>query len=686
MKKTFSSFISSSIVKKSLLYVKLTFAFILLALLHVSARVHSQEKIDINAKSINLEKLFDLLEKKSNYTFLYNNQAIPNQTINVSAREKTVTQILDNTLLNTGLSYRVLSAKLIVIMLKSAPLVADITVTGKVVDEQGETLPGATVAIKGGKGLTVTDANGTFKVTVPENTILQVSYIGYIAQDVPVTGTAPLTITLKELAGALNEVVVTGYQTQRKRDLTGAVSLISSKDISNLPVGGVDQIIQGKAAGVSVTQNTGAPGDAISVHIRGLGTINGNNPLYIVDGVPTVDGINDIAPDDVESINILKDASSAAIYGARAAGGVVIITTKHGTAGKSKISFNAYTGVQSADHLIKMANTAQYVKAYNTAVTNDIGTNAQRQPISDSLAATLPNVNWLKTILKPAPVTNINLAVSGGNDNSNYIVSGNVFSQDGLIQNSSFDRYNLRTGINSTLNQYLKLGSNVNLSYSKQRVVGTSGDGYSGAAPSVVRYALFRTPGTPVYDPSGQFVSIPEQDRRPGVGAQNFLGDGLNPVQQAANTNNNNYSYLVLGNFFAELTPIKGLRIRSDVGLDLNITDNKQFFPTYGTPTGDIYQGSGYTGNLGSQPVQTTNSPNSLSQSTNNNLNYNWTNTATYDLKLRKNALTFLVGTEIIKQDQQGIGGSRINYVNASPTFQYLDNGQNPLGVAKRRR
>ena len=669
MKKTLSSFINNSIAKKFLLYVKLTFTLILFALLHVSASVHSQEKIDLNVKSITLEKLFDLLEKKSNYTFLYNNQAIPNQTVNVSAKDKTITQILDNTLINTGLSYKVLSSKLVVITLKSDPKIADVIVNGKVVDEQGETLPGATIGIKGGKGLTVTDANGNFRVTVPENTILQVSYIGYVSQDVPVTGTAPVIITLKELAGALNEVVVTGYQTQRKRDLTGAVSLINSKDISDLPVGGVDQIIQGKAAGVSVTQNTGAPGDAISVHIRGLGTINGNNPLYIVDGVPTVDGINEIAPDDVESINILKDASSAAIYGARAAGGVVIITTKHGTSGKSKLSFNAYTGVQSADHLIKMANTSQYVKAYNTAATND-----GRPLISNSLASTLPNVNWLKAVLKPAPETNINLSVSGGNDNSNYIVSGNVFSQDGLIQNSSFDRYNLRTGINSNINKYLKLGTNVNLSYSKTRIVGTSGDGYSGAAPSVVRYALFRTPGTPVRDPSGQFVSIPEQDNRSG-GIGNFLGDGLNPVQEASNTNDNNFSYIVLGNFFAELTPIKGLRIRSDVGLDMNITDYKQFFPTYGTPTGDPYQGAGYTGNLGGQPIQTTNSPNSLAQSTNNDLNYNWTNTASYDLKFKKNAFTFLIGTEIIKQDQQGIGASRVNYVNSSSIFQYLDNG-----------
>jgi TonB-linked SusC/RagA family outer membrane protein len=651
MKKTFSSFIKQPIVKKTLLYVKLTFALILLTLLHVSAKVHSQDKINVNVKNVSFDKLFDLLEKKSNYTFLYNNQAIPSGTVNVDVKNVSVPQILSDALANTGLSFRILSQKLIVITQTVSPKAADITVTGKVTDATGLPLPGATISIKQGRSLTVSDQNGAFKVTVPENTILIVSFIGYQSQEVAVAGKTEILVTLKDDNSSLNEVVVVGYGTQRKKDLTGAVSIISSKDINDIPVGGVDQIIQGKAAGVSVTQNNGAPGGGIAVQIRGVGTINGVSPLYIVDGVPTTDGINEIAPDDVESINILKDASSAAIYGARAAGGVVIITTKHGVAGKAKVSFNAYTGVQSAGHLIKMADNAQYVKAYNTAATND-----GRPLISDSLASTLSNVNWLKQVLKPAPESNINLAISGGNETSNYIVSGNYFTQDGLIQNSSFDRFTLRTGINSTPSKYFKIGTNVNLNYSKTRDVGASGDGYTGAAPSVVRYALFRTPGTPVYGPNGQFVDLPKQD--PVLG--NFLGDGINPVQLADATNDNNYTYGILGDAFAELTPIKGLKIKTDFGLDFKILDYKQFFETYGAD-------------------RSFNTPASLAQSSNNELNYNWTNTATYDLTLNKSQFTFLVGTEIIKNDEQGISASRTGYVNQSSAFQYLDNGTTGL-------
>ena len=530
----------------------------------------------------------------------------------------------------------------------SAAKKADIKVTGQVTDATGAALIGATVSIKNGNMQAITDVKGSFNITAPENATLVISYVGYQTQEVAISGRTQINIVLKEAAGNLNEVVVVGYTTQKKKDLTGAVSLVSSKDINGLPVGGVDQILQGKAAGVSVTENTGAPGDGINIRVRGVGTINNNDPLYIVDGVPTTQGINEISPNDIENINILKDASSAAIYGARASNGVVIVTTKRGTSGKAKLSASLYSGVQTAQHLIKMADNAQYVSAFNTAATND-----GRSTISENLASTLSDVNWLKEVLKPANVSNASLAISGGNENSQYIVAGNYFTQDGLIKNSSYNRFNLRTSVSSTLSKYFKLGTNVNLSYSKTRSVGSSGDGYSGAAASIVRYALFRTPGTPVRNAAGQFVDLPKQDASVNG---NFLGDGINPVALADASNDNSYGYSVLGDAYAEVDPIKGLKIKSDIGLNLIQTDYKQFFETFGID-------------------RFFNSPNSLAQSHNNNLNYNWTNTATYDLTLGKSVLNFLAGSEIIKQDQQGISASRQNFINQGPNFQYLDDG-----------
>ena len=561
-----------------------------------------------------------------------------------------------------GLSNSVLSAQ---------AQIQDIRVKGKITDSKGETIIGATIGIKNGKNLTVSDVNGNFSVSVPENAVLVISYIGYQTQEVPVTGNTEINVILTEKPGNLNEVVVTGYGTQRKKDLTGAVSIISAKDINGIAVGDASQILQGKAAGVSVTKSSGQPGGGVQVQIRGIGTINGVPPLYIVDGIPTQNGINEISPDDIESFNVLKDNSSAAIYGARAAGGVVIITTKHGVAGKTKVSANIYSGVQSAQNLIPMANNAQYIAAYNTAAVND-GRPIISNTLLSSLGTTpgtypLSNTNWLQSLLRTAPITNANLSISGGSGNTNFMVSGNYFDQGGLIQNSSYDRFNLHTVINSTLSKYIKIGTNVNLGYAKTGIVGDGGDGRLGGA-SVVRYALFRTPGTPVRDPNGQYVALPEQDQSNG-GIGNFLGDGYNPVQLAANTNNYNHNYTVLGDAFVELSPIKGLKIKSDFGLDLSLLNNKQFDPTFGTPVNDPYQG------VNGQPTQTVNSPNALSQAQTNALNYNWTNTATYDLTLRKHVFTFLLGTEIIKNDVQTSGGSTEGFVNQSSGFQYLSNG-----------
>lgn len=520
--------------------------------------------------------------------------------------------------------------------------------TGTVTNQRGEPLAGVSVLIQGTTTGTVTDATGKFSLQVPENTATTIgfSFVGYTRQTVVVDKQTTLSIVLTEAAGGLNEVVVIGYSTVRKRDLTGAVSVISNRDIANIPVGGVDQIMQGKAAGVAVTSSTGAPGDAIAVRIRGVGTINDNSPLYVIDGIPTKNGINEISPNDIESINILKDASSTAIYGARASNGVVIVTTRHGRSGKARLNFSAYSGVQTAANLIKMANTKQYVQAYNTAATND-----GRPLIPATMADTLPNVNWLKEVLKPASINNVQFSVSGGNENGQYIVSANYYKQDGLIKNSSFERLNVRTGVTSSLSKLFKVGTNINLSYSKNRQVGTSGDGFGAGNPgaSVVRYALFRTPATPVYNAKGEYVDLPRSTE--------FFGDGLNPVAFADSYNRNLNTYSVLGDAYVELTPVKNLRIKSDIGANLILTDYKQFFKTWGID-------------------RFFNSPNSLAQSNATELNYNWTNTITYDLHLGdRHTINFLAGSEAIKDDIRQLSASRTNYVNQTSNFQYLDNG-----------
>ncbi len=650
-------------LKKTLLRMNLSSCLLLLTFLQVSAHVHSQDKLTMNVKSIGWQPFFDLLEKESNYTFVYKDNVLPrNEKIDVDVKDLTVPQILDIVFQHTALSYQQLANHLIVVTQKNAPP-PGIRITGIVTSPTGEPLSGATVQVKGSTVGISTDSAGSFTLNVDENAVLVITYIGYQSQELPVAGKTRFEITLTALPGSINEVVVIGYGTARKKDLTGSLSTISARDINGLPVGGSDQILQGKAAGVAVTQVTGAPGDGVSVIIRGQASFLSSAPLYVIDGIPTADGINEISPADIESYSILKDASSASIYGARAANGVVLITTKKGANGRPKLSLSAYTGVQTPEHLIKMANTAEYFNAYNAAAANDYvaGGASNRTPLPLGMLDTLPNVNWQKQVLKSAPMSDAQLSISGGSEGTKYIVSANYLDQKGMILNSSFSRFNLRTAVTSTLNKIFEVGTNVNLAYDKTRQVGSSGDGYvapGGAAnpgASVVRYALFRTPATPVVYPNGpykgQYVDLPET-----VNGNNVFGDGLNPVALAANTDRNFYNYTILGDVYLQVTPIPHLKLKSDFGTNLIITDYKQFFPTWGI-----------------QRIQ--NSPNTLNQSNQNNFNYNWTNTGTYDITKGKSSLNILVGTEIIYNDTKIITAANSGYASQTSAFQYLSNG-----------
>ena len=607
--------------------------------------------VTLSVQNAEITTVIIQLQNITQTKFIYNPQAIDgNKKISFSVSNTTLKNVLEDFFKPLNIEYKLVNNEVLLYqkspdafdasVLQAASFdAADRTITGTVTDSLGRPLYAASVTVQGTTRGTTTDAQGRFKLSIPdENTVLSVSSVGYQSQTIRVTSQTTLQVRLSEAIGGLNDVVVVGYTTQRKRDLTGAVSVISSKDISSLPVGGVDQIMQGKAAGVAITSQTGAPGDAIAVRIRGVSTINDNNPLYIIDGVPTKTGINEISPNDIESINILKDASSAAIYGSRAANGVVIVTTKRGKSGKSRLNVNAYTGFQTPVNLIKMANTNQYVNAYNIAAAND-----GRQPIPQGTLDTLPDVNWQKEILSNAPINNLQASVSGGNETSNYILSATYFKQEGMIANSSYDRFNIRTAINSALSKVFKVGTNINLAYAKRRVVGTSGDGFGNGNPgaSVFRYALFRTPATPVYNKNGDLVDLPDNTQ--------FFGDGLNPVGLAQNTDDNFYTYSILGDAFLEVSPIKNLKLRTDLGGNFMITDYRQFFPTWGIN-------------------RFINSPNSLAQSNGNELNYNWTNTATYAIHIgTDNTINLLAGTEAIKDDVKQVSASRNNFVDQTP-------------------
>ncbi|MEZ0610001.1 SusC/RagA family TonB-linked outer membrane protein [Fibrella sp. WM1] len=536
----------------------------------------------------------------------------------------------------------------------------DRTVSGIVRDEKGQGIPGVNVVVKGSQRGTSTDVDGKYRISIADgqNTTLQFSYIGYVSQEVAVTTQSTIDVQLKEEAQSLTEVVVVGYGAQKKSDLTGAVSTVSAKEISRLPLVGVDQALQGKSPGVRVTQNTGAPGEGVSVRIRGTGSINDNNPLYIVDGIPTKDAFSILTPSDIESITILKDASSSAIYGARAANGVVLITTKKGATGSARISFNAYTGLQQHGRLIPMANTDEYVRIYNEAANNDNAefTNPSlfRKLITPEIQATLPNTDWQKEIFRVAPINNYQMSFSGGTASSRYLISGAYFDQQGIVLNSGYRRYSLKANIDADIAGFIKIGTNLNLTYGERDIIPSSGDGYGGNGGSVVRYALFRTPAIPVYDPTtGDFSDLPA---RPDL-----FGDGYNPVGLALKQDNKERQYRAFGNLYGQFQLTKSLIFRTDGGLDLGILNRKRFNENWGT-NGRI------------------NSPATLTENIGTSTNLTWNNTLNYLKQVGSHDFSVLVGTEAIRNVGRDLTGSDRSFIDQDPNLRYLGRGADPTG------
>ena len=490
--------------------MKLTASILLLICLTASAYGGHSQGITLQRKNATLDQVFTEINKQTGYNFLYKDEWLKGlKTVDIDVHNASIEEVLSICFKDQPFTYTIINKTIVVkekdkqgevLRVTPSPL-PPVEITGKVTDSEGNPLVGANVKVKGGNIGTTTDANGFFRLNgIDENAILEISFIGYETQSVPVKGNTSINVTLKKSEGKLEEVqiVTVGYQTARRGDLSGAVSIVNVAGMTKLPVGTVDQALQGKAPGVRVTQNTGQPGEGVSVRIRGVGTINDNNPLYIIDGVPTKDGINFLSPNDIESLVVLKDASSAAIYGARASNGVVVITTKGGKKGKPQFTYSGYEGVQEHGDLPKMLNTSQYVEIYNEAVDNDnadIGNPAlKRKPIPAGMP--MANTNWLDEIFHTAPIRSHQLSVRGGTDKTLYYISGNYFRQDGIILNSWFERYSLQSKLNTELSNNLNLAYSINLSYSKKNKIGSSGDGYGGNGGSVIRYALFRTPPT----------------------------------------------------------------------------------------------------------------------------------------------------------------------------------------------
>lgn len=468
-----------------------------------------------------------------------------------------------------------------------------LTIEGQVADASRLPLAGANVTVKGTLQVTTTNAEGRFKLAaVPPTAILVISYKGYRSQEVAVNNQRTLTIILEADVNKLDDVVVVGYGTQRKAATTGAIASIKSADITQTPVVNVAQGLQARVSGVQITQNNAAPGGSISVRIRGTNSINGSSePLYIVDGiqisneasVTDASPLSTINPNDIESVEVLKDASATAIYGARGANGVVIISTRRGKNGPTKVQLETYQGIQQVTKTIDMLNAAGFAKLENEVYNAAIYTNP------DSLGK---GIDWQDLLFRNAIIQNYQLSLSGGSEKTQFSVSGNYFNQDGVIINSNFKRYSLRLNIDHKISDHFRMGATVLGSYSINNTIPTGATGLDGlATASIVGAALGAPPTLQPYREDGTIYPFSDQ----------FNGryrEVVNPLGMAEVLNQKAIKR-TLANLFIEAKIVAGLTYRASFNADLSSTLADRYSPLYilGSLEKNASSGNAYKGN-----------------------------------------------------------------------------------------
>jgi TonB-linked SusC/RagA family outer membrane protein len=581
---------------KTLLRMKFTAFLLFMACIQVSARSYSQ-KISLSLKDVPLERAFKAIEKQSGYLFWYEYSLVEHtHKVTLDVSNVPLAEALDLCLRDQGLGYTIVDNTIIIDRkVTSPPAPATdprIEVKGRVLDANGKPIAGVTVAVKGdNKGVT-TDEEGNFTIRVLPGAVLRFSHIGYASTDISVKGRTSFDIRLVAASSALNDVVVIGYGSQQRGAVTTAISTVSSKSIENQQLTSFDQAIAGQAAGVQVSQVTGTPGGGVTIRVRGTGSISaGNEPLYVIDGFPIegsynrdMNPLSTLNPNDIESIQILKDAAAAAIYGSRGSNGVVIVTTRHGKPGKPRIQFDSYYGLQQVAHKIDMLDAAQYA-AYNTEARNngwvDHGGKAadpnSLRPITYQIPPFFANpdslgkgTDWQSAVFQTAPMESYQLSASGGNENTQYLVSGGYFKQQGVVIHTGFERYSLRFNLDSKLSQKLRFGLNLAPSYSRNDVLPVEDQVFGGG---ILGSALAMPPTTPVYNPDGSLTTQ--------LGSPPYnLGVIDNPVAIATRIKGGSTTIRTLGTLFAEYDILPALKLRSSIGVDYLEGRSSTYWPS----------------------------------------------------------------------------------------------------------
>lgn len=529
-------------------------------------------------------------------------------------------------------------------------------VTGTVTDESGQALPGVNVQIKNTTSGAVTDIQGNYTISAPADGIIVFSFIGYKTIELPVSGRANINVQLEVDVTALSEVVVIGYGVQKKSVATASVSTVNSKDLTGFSSARVDQILQGQVAGVTFKTSSGQPGSGQNIFIRGVGTNGNNNPLIIIDGVNSNDGfLAALNPADIESIQILKDGASTAIYGSRAANGIIMVTTKKAKAGEANLNYSFFYGQQQPWRTPEMLNASQYVELITEKYANGGSTLPPGFPDQSSITT---NTNWMETIFEPASTQTHQLSVTKGTDNSSIFASLSYFDQKGVIAPDKSNAKRITGRINSEvqINKYLSFGETIFLNHSTNERIPENN-----AFGSPISDASVYDPLTPVYDENGTF----------GFAQSPYVQkEYLNPLSRIYISNTKTSQDGLLGNVFFKIAPIKNLFFKTDFGIDYNYYNGEGFTPSY-----TFYDTNG-------NPLPLTNETNDLYRYTSNVFIWQWENYLNYSLTKGKHTGDVTVGTTARERTGNGFSGSSSGLpdeVQFDPNFQYLDNTPDSL-------
>ena len=630
--------------------MKLITFFMLLGTMCVHASGYAQ-RVTLSLSNSSLEQALKTIGKQSGYHVLYNPLTIHgSKPVSVKLKNKSLEEALTDVFKDQPLQYTI-NKKTIVVKEKpyvakpvvsasvsKAAVVQQRAITGTVTDSLG-TVSGVSVFIKGDAGHgTTTDAQGKFTLEGAKlDAILVFTMMGYEMQEVAVAGRTEIAVQLRATSSDLDEVVVVGYGTQSKEDVTTAISTVKGEKLADLPVTDPTSALVGQVSGVYLQQSSGAPGEAPSVRIRGNGSItSGNGPLYVIDGYPTNDAslLNAIAPQDIESMDILKDAASAAIYGSRAGNGVIIVTTKHGRSGQTRFSLDATSGIETVMKRYELMNAEEFVEMAKE------GLAYQNRPIPDFLnqPERWANTDWQDVIFRTAPFNNYQLGATGGSDKVQFAISGAYVDQEGTLKNTFMKRYNLRANVNAQLSDKLSIGVNVQPSYTQRRTQQTTGGNTSTGVDGILAEALTMPPILPVWRPNGDYFVITQDPEMKTI----FNDELSNPLVKLDANKDYFYTFRQTGNAYLDYKPIEGLTLNSR--FNVGIVSEKEEW--YVEPF--LARGNGNTGNISTPNLA------QIKARRNNmtNVNWYWSNTATYDFKIQdKHHFTALLGYDVARQN-----------------------------------